>query len=95
MAAFRPRPERVSLSNAVKLLESGKFLSVPLSQHLALGMPLSKSNFYLLFYMEVVIGRLKNTKKAGRVISLDERQFQQEVVDHIRLTGEADGYTFD
>lgn len=91
-AAFRPRPLLLPISHAIEMLDGGKFLSVPLSRDMALGLPITaKGKNYLLFFRESVIASVVNGKKS-KTIALSESQFRQEVIDLLNQTGESHLY---
>lgn len=80
-AMYSPRPAR-SLRTAVSLLS--KHVAMPLSSEFAVGLPLTSSEEFILFYYENPIGTVNpSTEK----VVLKELQFIQEFEDFKHLGG--------
>lgn len=83
-AAFQPR-SICPIYQAANTLEFGSYLSVPLSESLALGLTVKENNNLLLWFLEQPIGEYIKEKNT---IKLHAAQMQQEVKDFLTQTGE-------
>lgn len=66
-------------SEAITLLKAQKALSVPISPHLAVGLNVTDSTTYILWFGYIPIGEVMSE---GNIIRLHERHFEQEVIDY-------------
>ena len=66
-------------SEALALLTAQKALSVPISSHLAVGLNVTDSTTFILWFGYIPIGEVMS---GGSVIRLHERHFEQEVIDY-------------